>query len=130
MTTIEKLDQKFPREVIDGGGRCGYLFRWILIRFWKWIPVKAAYLHCFHGSDWSNHLHDHPTWFLTIGLKGYYIEITDDVDNPCGSYSMDGDIFIGPATARIRRYTAPWIRFFRQNTGIEFMSLSLRAGLW
>ena len=75
-------------EEINGGYRCPtYLYRWILVST-RWVK---AYLHHFVGDDWSRDHHDHPKRFVSIGLKGWYIEET-----PGGA----------------REYHAPWIRTF------------------
>jgi hypothetical protein len=81
--------RRMKLEEINGGRRCPtYLYRWELARF----PGKRAiYLHNFVGDDWSRDLHDHPKRFISIGLKGRYIEET-----PNGE----------------RLYRAPWIRTF------------------
>ena len=66
-----------------------YLYRWTLFR----LPFTsiAVYLHHFVGDDWSRDMHDHPKRFISIGLRGSYIEET-----PNGE----------------RIYTAPWMRTF------------------
>ena len=56
-------------EEINGRNRCEtYLYRWIVatIRRYKF------YLHHFVRDDWSRDLHDHPKWFISIGLWGCY----------------------------------------------------------
>lgn len=85
-------------EEINGGGRCQtYLWRWIVLKT-KWFNV---YLHHFVGDDWSLDLHDHPKRFISIGLKGRYVEITPDP-----KYGP------GAGQPRTRTFTAPWIRSF------------------
>lgn len=75
-------------EEINGRFRCPtYLWRWHIIST-RWFK---AYLHKFTGSDWSRDLHDHPKRFISIGLRGSYLEET-----PQG----------------FTRYDAPWIRTF------------------
>ena len=82
------LDRLFQHEEINGHNRCEtYLHRWILGST-RWFKI---YLHHFVGNDWTRDLHDHPKRFISIGLKGWYIEST-----PLGD-----TIFI-----------APWIRSF------------------
>jgi hypothetical protein len=68
------LNRLFAREEMDGDGRCPtYLVRWTLLK----LPGKrGVYLHHFVGDDWSLDLHDHPKRFISIGLKGRYIEHT------------------------------------------------------
>jgi len=77
-----------PPEEINGHERCPtYLYRWTL---WKWRG-RGVYVHHFVGDDWSRDLHDHPKRFISIGLKGWYSEQTE---NAC------------------KVYRAPWIRSF------------------
>jgi hypothetical protein len=86
MNLLNKLFGK--AEEINGRERCPtYLYRWSLLKT-RWGSV---YLHHFVGDDWSRDLHDHPKRFISIGLRGWYIEET-----PVGA----------------KRYRAPWIRTF------------------
>ena len=79
----------FDYEEIDGAGRCAYLQRWVLLR----LPARmAVYLHRFVGSDWSRDYHDHPRRFVSVGLRGRYIEE-------------------GPGRPDVE-YRAPWCRTF------------------
>ena len=103
------LSRLFTREEIDGAGRCPvYLYRWTLFqpkrpqRLWRGCGV---YLHKFVGDDWSLDLHDHPKRFISIGLKGRYIEETP----PAEWYESDEDLS-WPIPTRL--YSAPWIRTF------------------
>lgn len=80
-------------EEINGRGICPtYLYRWFLLRT-RWFKV---YLHHFVADDWSLDLHDHPKRFISIGLKGRYVELTPD---PNGG-------------TKTRTFTAPWLRTF------------------
>lgn len=75
-------------EEINGNERCPtYLYRWTLLKGADW----AVYLHHFVADDWSNDLHDHPKRFISIGLRGWYLEDTRE---------------------GTKRYSAPWIRSF------------------
>ena len=97
----ELFDRVFRFERIDG--RCAtekYLYRWTLLK----LPGgRAVYLHHFVGSDWARDLHDHPKRFVTIGLRGGYVE-----------ERLDLRPLAGPGiTGRLRRqFRAPWIRTF------------------
>jgi hypothetical protein len=89
---VRRLSKLFNRifrlEKINGDGICPtYLYRWTLLPG-RWFKV---YLHHFVGDDWAKDLHDHPKRFISIGLRGQYIEET-----PTGE----------------REYCAPWIRTF------------------
>jgi hypothetical protein len=83
------LDRLFgTAEEINGAERCStYLYRWVIGHVG---PVKI-YLHHFVGDDWSFDLHDHPKRFVTVGLKGRYLERSDEGE---------------------RTYAAPWLRTF------------------
>jgi hypothetical protein len=90
------LSKCFRHEEIDGNGRCPtYLHRWTL-----WQPRRPAwlwkgfgvYIHKFVGDDWSMDLHDHPKRFVSVGLRGAYLEETPG--------------------QQIRVYRAPWVRTF------------------
>lgn len=93
------LNRLFRLEEINGAERCPtYLYRWTLFQpkrprwFWRGFGI---YLHKFVGDDWSLDLHDHPKRFISIGLKGSYLEYTPGLlsDIP-------------------REYRAPWVRTF------------------
>jgi hypothetical protein len=87
-------------EEINGGNRCPtYLFRWTLF---QWRGRCSIYLHHFVNDDWSRDLHDHPKRFISIGLRGWYLEYTpsDPWEDAC---------YPEP---KVTRYSAPWIRTF------------------
>ncbi len=85
MTILSRL---FRCEEINGHNRCPtYLYRWPIFHR-RWLGI---YLHHFVGEDWSRDMHDHPKRFVSIGLKGGYVEHT-----PAGEHE----------------YTAPWVRTF------------------
>lgn len=91
LTRTERwLTRLFPCTLLDGGGRCPYLRRWLL---WSLGGPhgRRLYLHHFLGDDWSLDLHDHSSRFVSIGLRGSYDEYLPD---------------------RVRRWRAPWIRTF------------------
>lgn len=80
-------------EEINGHHRCPtYLYRWIVAST-RWFK---AYLHHFVADDWSLDVHDHPKRFISIGLRGSYIE---------DRLTADGYL-------HSREYRAPWIRSF------------------
>lgn len=88
-------------EEINGGNRCPtYLYRWTVAK----LPGKRyIYIHHFVGDDWSLDLHDHPKRFISIGLKGSYVEETpfEPSDSEWAA--------LGPVRTT---YRAPWIRSF------------------
>ena len=80
-------------EQINGGQRCPtYLWRWTIA---KWRG-RGIYLHHFVADDWSLDLHDHPKRFVSVGLRGRYVEITPDAKGG----------------TKTQTYKAPWIRSF------------------
>lgn len=86
------FDRIFRLEEINGANRCPtYLYRWTLLKLWH---GRCVYLHHFIGDDWSLDLHDHPKRFISVGLRGKYLETT-----PNG----------------VRVYRAPWVRTFPAN---------------
>jgi len=52
-----------------------YLLRWYVV---PRNPYLNVYLHKFLRSDDDRALHDHPWWFLSLLLKGGYIEHRED----------------------------------------------------
>lgn len=90
------INRFFKLEEINGDDLCPtYLFRWTLFAT-RWFKI---YLHHFVGDDWSRDLHDHPKRFITIGLKGSYIEETP---GNTGAWYHHNE----------RIWKAPWIRSF------------------
>jgi len=96
------IDRIFRLEEINGGNRCPtYLYRWTIFqprwarKFWRGFGI---YVHRFVGDDWSRDLHDHPKRFISIGLKGSYVEWTPPAE--------------GEHLQRMDIYRAPWIRTF------------------
>lgn len=91
---FSSLDKIFRLEEIDGDGQCPipYMKRWTLLRLkWKSKTFFTLYLHRMIDQDWSKDFHDHPKRFISIGLRGSYLEET-----PNGN----------------KTYRAPWIRTF------------------
>jgi hypothetical protein len=82
------IDRVFQLEEINGQRGCpAYLRRRTLARI-GWLGI---YLHHFVADDWARDFHDHPKRFISIGLRGRYLEET-----PSGS----------------RVFKAPWVRSF------------------
>lgn len=86
-----------------------YLLRWTLLS----VPFsngRKIYLHKGLASDWSREPHDHPKTFISIGLKGSYIEERYIVLNPNTNpewrslYKFEEVEFV-----------APWVRAFDTN---------------
>ena len=66
-----------------GGKENPYLLRWYLIPRNRWFNI---YLHKFLRDDDDRALHDHPWWFISIMLKGSYIEHCDPLQYPYDGY--------------------------------------------
>lgn len=49
---------------------CPYARRWVLD-----AVVCSVRVHHFYRSDDPRYKHDHPWWYLTIVLKGYYYDV-------------------------------------------------------
>lgn len=107
MNFIMKLiDRWFPVEIINGNGICEvYLRRRELLRLFGKKGVSGSgwrvYLHHFLADDWSLDEHNHPKWFLSIGLWGKYAEQMTYYD-----VAIEGERTI------YRTWYAPWIRWF------------------
>lgn len=96
------LDRLFRHEEINGHDLCPtYMHRWTLLRFWG---GAALYLHKFVDDDWSRDMHDHPKRFISVGLRGRYIEHSRST-----RYRSDGHREEYDA---VREYRAPWVRSF------------------
>lgn len=127
---IERLlTRLFKLEEINGANRCPtYLYRWTLFqprwpkRLWRGFGV---YIHKFVGDDWSRDLHDHPKRFISIGLKGRYIEETlalghhykqgMEPRDRCMAEDLTPGLVCGRPWKhhqQFRTYTAPWARTF------------------
>lgn len=72
-TWLRRLLSGRPHQVI-GGPDDPYLLRWHLI---PRNPLFNVYLHKFLRSDDDRALHDHPWWFVSLLLRGEYVEITE-----------------------------------------------------
>ena len=95
-----------PPEEINGANRCPtYLYRWQLLST-RWGKI---YLHRFVATDWSRDLHDHPKRFLSIGLRGSYLEET-----PAG----------------FQLFKAPWVRTFPANHIHRIAAISAKPNPW
>lgn len=80
-----------------------YMIRWHLIPHNRWCNVM---LHKFNGPDPGRDLHDHPWSFLTLILRGRYVELIPvwqawDTDNElCGAFVQ--------ARCYLRRWSVSW----------------------
>jgi hypothetical protein len=66
-----------PDQVITrrgDGTHTPYMLRWFLFRSKRFDWMPRLYLHKFLRSDDDRAPHDHPWWFISILLKGSYIE--------------------------------------------------------
>ncbi|MGU3650626.1 hypothetical protein [Mycolicibacterium sp. A43C] len=70
---FRRLLSGHPHQVIGGSDR-PYLRRWYVI---PRNPVLNVYVHQFLRSDDDRALHDHPWWFVSVILKGAYVEVSE-----------------------------------------------------
>ncbi len=81
-----------------GKNECPYMKRWVLdfdlfsIRLHKWL-----------SSDDQRHLHDHPWWFISLVLKGWYLDKSENVTRT----RVAGEIAYFPATHKHTVEVAP-----------------------
>jgi len=84
----------FPRQEFRVDGEPSpRMIKWTLLS----TPVGMVFLHKFLGPDWTRDPHDHPAYFVSIGLWGSYIESV---------YDRDGQELYE------RKWRAPWVRMF------------------
>jgi hypothetical protein len=72
-----------------------YLTRWILF---EWAGMFGIYVHKFWASDYERALHDHPWNFISIVLKGSYLEHSEHT----GCLRTAGSIAYRPCTHKHR----------------------------
>jgi hypothetical protein len=68
----------FGRQLI-GPRNNPYMLRYILFR---WANLPRVYVHKFLRSDEDRAPHNHPWWFVSLVLRGHYLEYTDKPPNP------------------------------------------------
>lgn len=61
-----------------------YLTRYCIFQC-KWFSIK---LHKIHKPDWDRYLHDHPWWFMSIILRGWYNEQTNSGTKKVGWFNF------------------------------------------
>jgi hypothetical protein len=67
-----------PHLVVGGeDGQVPYLLRWYVIPRNRRLNI---YVHKFLRDDDDRALHDHPWWFLSVVLRGGYVEHTESAD--------------------------------------------------
>lgn len=87
------LCRLFRYEPISSGTGVPSIYRWYLFS----LGTVRVYLHHF-VADESRDPHDHPKFFVSIGLAGAYVEVLGSGD---------------PEWKRpLRIYRAPWVRWF------------------
>lgn len=70
---LRRITTGQPHQII-GGADDPYMLRWYLIPRNRALNV---YLHKFMRDDDDRALHDHPWWFVSVILRGGYIEHTE-----------------------------------------------------
>jgi hypothetical protein len=142
MEIMSLLSRFFRHEEINGANRCPtYLHRWTLFQpkrpraLWRGFGI---YLHQFVGDDWSRDLHDHPKRFISIGLKGGYIEWTPMKVTQCNVFTDVDGVEIARSdetpllldSQQARTYRAPWFRTFPAEHVHRLSLLADRRPCW
>lgn len=80
-----------------GSDECPMMVRWVIL-----TPIGSIRLHHFLRPDHDRDAHDHPWWFITVMLKGSYLDRS--VDTETGEHTLDhlrrGSIRFRPAHHR------------------------------
>ncbi|MCY4428901.1 MAG: hypothetical protein OXC11_00710 [Rhodospirillales bacterium] len=95
------IDWILRAEYIHGGTFVVHFKRWCI---GGWFGGRRVYVHRFEGSDYARDLHDHPKTFISIGLRGGYIEETT-------RKGTEGQPLLRLPRVR-NRFVAPWFRRF------------------
>lgn len=95
MSWIERwLNRTFAKEDLSRKKDGSYLIRWVLWRSPR--TERALYIHKLVGEDDSAAPHTHPGRFISVGLRGAYV-----------------DYYLAPSGMTLLEvYNAPWIREF------------------
>lgn len=67
MKTWELLSRRVICDPVTGDP---YLVRWSVLTT-PWFGIKV---HRILRADWARHRHDHPWWFLSVVVRGGYVE--------------------------------------------------------
>lgn len=95
LSWLQRLFSGKPHQIIGGENGDPYMLRWYVI---PRNPLLNIYVHKFLRSDDDRALHDHPWWFVSLILRGSYIEHT-----PGGARIRDAwSIAFRPAETRHR----------------------------
>jgi hypothetical protein len=84
---LHRVDYRVDREPLPR------MIKWTLVS----SPLFKIFVHKFNGPDWSIDPHDHPADFISIGLRGSYVEAVYDAQGRVVSE---------------KHWRAPWFRTF------------------
>jgi hypothetical protein len=73
---LKRLASGHPHQIIGSEGN-PYMLRWYVI---PRNPLLNVYVHKFIRSDDDRALHDHPWWFVSLILRGGYVEISENIE--------------------------------------------------
>ena len=102
LTDEDFLNATYPREDLSPAGDENYILRWVINKCA--LTGEAVYVHKIIGSDWAREPHDHPKPFVSIGLKGSYVEEV---------YTASYEYGLQQETSMV--WEAPWYRSFPAN---------------
>lgn len=81
-TSVKPTNRQWIRRLLSGQPHQAigspdnpYLLRWYVI---PRNPLINVYVHKFCRSDDDRALHDHPWWFVSLMLRGMYVEVTEE----------------------------------------------------
>lgn len=91
----EKSKPQIKWAELIGPEECPMMRRWVLV-----TPLGSVRLHHFLRPDHDRHPHDHPWWFVTLILKGGYLDRSILDGEPVIDRLTAGSIRFRPALHR------------------------------
>lgn len=92
VTAMVRFAQRTPYEHLYHADGTLYMGRWWLLQPRWWTLGIAVRVHHIATPDLDRHLHDHPWPFLSIVLRGWYVESRPISRAPCFREDADEEI--------------------------------------